>query len=162
MSPGAPLIRAMRADDREAVVDLVQALNRHEDAITGDRPTDRAAAIECLARDEARVAETGGALLVAAAEGRVLGFLALAIEPGMPFIRPELRRHGHIMELVVAETARGRGIGSALLAEAERLTRAAGCRTMLIGVVAGNAGAEALYRRTGFRPYALEMLKRLD
>jgi GNAT superfamily N-acetyltransferase len=163
MMAGNPItIRAMHAADRDAVIDLVLVLNRFEDAITGDRPIDRAAARECLEYDEGRVAETGGTMLVAEIDGAVLGFLALAIEPGVPFIRQEWRRHGLVMELVVAEGARKRGIGTALLAEAERLTRAAGCRAMLIGFVSGNDGAEALYRRFGFRPNAQEMLKRLD
>jgi GNAT superfamily N-acetyltransferase len=162
MTEAGITIRAMQSADREAVVDLVWALNRFENAITGDRPLDREAAIECLEHDERRVAETEGALLVAEAGGVVIGFLALTIEPGVPFIRSEWRRHGLVMELVVAEGARGRGIGTALLAEAERLTRAADCRALLIGVVRGNDGAEALYRRFGFSPYAQEMLKRLD
>lgn len=159
--PQVPVIRPMVAADRAAVIDLIWALNRHEDAITGDRPTDREAAIECLAHDERRAGKRGS-LLVAERAGQVAGFLALAIEPGVPFIRQELRRHGLVMELVVAEEARGLGLGTALLAQAERLTRAAGCNAMLIGVVRGNDGAEALYRRFGFAPYAIEMLKRLD
>ncbi len=50
---------------------------------------------------------------------------------------------------------------SALLAEAERLTRAQGLDRLMIAVLSGNDGAEALYRRSGFRPYALTLARAL-
>jgi GNAT superfamily N-acetyltransferase len=64
--------------------------------------------------------------------------------------------------LFVRETARGTGIGRALLAEAERLTRARGLDRMLIGVAAGNDRAEETYRRAGYAPYSREMIRHLD
>ena len=46
---------------------------------------------------------------------------------------------------------RGRGAGSALLAEVDRLARAANCSLISIQVFARNTGALRLYRRLGFR-----------
>ena len=62
---------------------------------------------------------------------------------------------------VVDEDWRGRGIGRLLLAEAERLTREKGLKRLVIGVMAGNAGAERLYAELGFTLYAKAMLKAL-
>jgi predicted GNAT family N-acyltransferase len=49
--------------------------------------------------------------------------------------------------LVVARPARGRGIGAALLAEAERQARALGCDQM---VLAAQTSAMGLYERAGY------------
>jgi predicted GNAT family N-acyltransferase len=49
--------------------------------------------------------------------------------------------------LVVARAARGRGIGAALLAEAERRARAMGCDQM---VLAAQTSAIGLYERAGY------------
>jgi predicted GNAT family N-acyltransferase len=49
--------------------------------------------------------------------------------------------------LVVARDARGRGIGAALLAEAERRARAMGCDRM---VLAAQTSAMGLYERAGY------------
>jgi predicted GNAT family N-acyltransferase len=49
--------------------------------------------------------------------------------------------------LVVARAARGRGIGAALLAEAERRARAMGCDEM---VLAAQTSAMGLYERAGY------------
>ena len=45
---------------------------------------------------------------------------------------------------------RSRGIGSALMAQAPPLARAAGCDLISIGVFATNSGALKLYRRLGY------------
>jgi ribosomal protein S18 acetylase RimI-like enzyme len=60
----------------------------------------------------------------------------------------------------VREAHRGQGIGRALVAEAERLARARGVARILMGVLPGNP-AEALYRRLGYRTYAVELAKDL-
>ncbi|MBL3041928.1 GNAT family N-acetyltransferase, partial [Klebsiella pneumoniae] len=54
-----------------------------------------------------------------------------------------------------------RGVGRALLTEAERLTRAKGLKRLMITVVAGNHGAERLYEDFGFAPYARALAKPL-
>ena len=73
--------------------------------------------------------------------GEVIGTCRLLIEPG------GTARFGR---LCVLASARGSGVGAALLGEAEREARAAHARR--IGMHA-QTGALALYRRAGFRPY---------
>lgn len=155
------LIRAAEPGDREAIVDLMWALNRFEEAIAADRDVTRDGADRCHAHNEAAVLEQGGAILVAEREARVVGFAVLVIETAPPFVREDLRRHGYVRELVVAEGERGAGIGRLLLAEAERLTASWGLPHLGLGVLVGNGRAAALYERLGFRPHAIEMLKAL-
>jgi GNAT superfamily N-acetyltransferase len=158
--PGV-VIRPATEADHDALVEQFQGLNAVEDGISHDRDASRAGAEASLAASARRVAETGGHRLVAVLDGAVVGHLFLAFPQQPIYVRPELRAHGYVSELFVREARRGAGIGSALLAEAERLTRARGLDRMLIGVIAGNDGAEALYRRSGFAPYALTLLKPL-
>ena len=52
-------------------------------------------------------------------------------------------------------------VGRMLLEEAERRTRAAGCRRPTIGVLVANPDAERLYRSVGFEPYVSILTKDL-
>jgi ribosomal protein S18 acetylase RimI-like enzyme len=53
--------------------------------------------------------------------------------------------------LLVADDRTSRGIGAALLDEAERRARTAGSRHMLLLVTATNRRARSFYRRHGYR-----------
>jgi ribosomal protein S18 acetylase RimI-like enzyme len=50
----------------------------------------------------------------------------------------------------VAPSARGRGVGEALLAEVERWAHARGATRFVLCIAEGNGAASGLYRRTGF------------
>ena len=108
-----------------------------------------------------QVGEDGGHALVAECGGRVVGHLFLLFPRDSAFIGEEMRRHGYVSELFVREDSRGRGVGTALLAEAERIATARGVRRLKIGVLVGNDGAAVLYRRAGFSPYAVDLVKRI-
>ena len=153
------ILRAATAADREALVEQFQGLNRHEAGITGDRLGDRETAIASLEAAEARVARSQGHALVAEREGAVLGHCFLTFERHPPYVTE--RDYAYVAELYVRPEARSLGIGTALLAEAERLSRARGMKRMLIGVVVGNDRAQAAYQRFGFSPYTTELIKPL-
>jgi len=81
-----------------------------------------------------------GAILVADAEGEILGFLHL-----------ERSRHGFgEVAMAVAPGHRGRGIGTALLAAAIDTARAEGMHKLSLSVFAHNEDAIGLYRKLGF------------
>jgi ribosomal protein S18 acetylase RimI-like enzyme len=58
----------------------------------------------------------------------------------------------YVDALAVAPSARGRGIGRALLDDAERRAREAGCPTLSLDTALGNAPARALYESIGMTP----------
>lgn len=60
--------------------------------------------------------------------------------------------HGAFLHsVVVDEQARGHGIGSWLLDQAERIAQSEGARTIQLRVVVGNDAAKRLYLRHGYR-----------
>lgn len=161
-SPGEPPIREAGAGDWGHVAELIWALNLYEQPISGDRRTDRGAAVRYLAAMRRRVRRTSGQVLLAGAPGEALGMIAWGEELDPVFVAPPWRRRAQVFDLVVAASARRRGIGMALLRAVERQAEARGLRRLAIGVLAGNHAAEAAYRRFGFRPYALELIKTLN
>jgi ribosomal protein S18 acetylase RimI-like enzyme len=65
-------------------------------------------------------------------------------------------RRGEVWHLYVARTARRRGIGMALLKEAEAFARAAGARCLWLETQNVNFPAIQFYRRAGFRLCGLD------
>ncbi len=159
MSPA--ILRTVLPADRDAAIDLVRALNVHENALTGDRLETRAAAEASYDRLLERIATRQGRLVVAEAEGRVVGLAGFVIEEDEPFVADAFRRYGLVTDLVVHADWRGRGLGRRLLEEMEGLARAAGLKRLAIGVLEGNAGAARLYRTVGFGDYLRVMTKDL-
>jgi ribosomal protein S18 acetylase RimI-like enzyme len=68
----------------------------------------------------------------------------------------------YVGDLVVAPAVRGQGIGKALLAECERLARAAGEKWLRITVLSRNLRAVSLYRQLGFDSQFTNMEKQLS
>src|SRR5512140_120092 len=67
----------------------------------------------------------------------------------------------YVSDMVVARGGDGRGVGSAMLAFAERFAREQKCERLALGVFPGNARARALYERHGFGVELLRMVKPL-
>jgi ribosomal protein S18 acetylase RimI-like enzyme len=154
-------IRPMHEGDLEAIIDLQWTLNRFENDISGDRVMDRASAETCIHFNLEQIRLHGGTALVAEIEGIVVGSLSLAFAEGPVFVRPDLRRHGYIQDIVIAEGWRGKNIAQALMTEAERVTRQAGLSSLRLFMLVGNERADRAYRRFGFTSHALEMTKEL-
>ncbi|MER6027817.1 GNAT family N-acetyltransferase [Streptomyces sp. NPDC001851] len=87
-----------------------------------------------------------GDYLVAEAGGRLVGYVRLA--------RPTpLASNAHVLQiqgLAVAEEARGRGLGRALIRAAVEEARTRGARRLSLRVLGHNAPARALYESEGF------------
>jgi ribosomal protein S18 acetylase RimI-like enzyme len=102
-------------------------------------------------RFDAMLADGVHILLVAAADGRVVG-QALAFERAYrdhPVFKD--RRWLEIDDLCVAAEARGRGIGTALFAELKRRALSRGLDHLELTVWAFNEDARRLYERLGMR-----------
>jgi L-amino acid N-acyltransferase YncA len=84
--------------------------------------------------------------LVAVVDGQVAGWAALS-----PVSRRECYRGVAEVSVYVARSARGRGIGRALLAELVRRAEEAGIWTIQAGILAANEASVALHAACGFR-----------
>lgn len=69
------------------------------------------------------------------------------VGPRAAAAHPEAVEFNHVQ---VRGSARGRGVGTALLVAAERLAAARGVATAAVGVAEDNPGARRLYERCGF------------
>ncbi len=186
-----PLIRDMEAADREAVIDDVEikdleikdytddALERIVDLkwqmnldevakagaaghpLVSDIDTTRHAARETVVRHIQTAQEGRGFLLVASRPGQPMGYCAVKIEEASPTIVAGHRTHAYVSGLVVDEAARGRGIGSALLAAAESRATRLGLTRMLLQVSSSNPAAHMLYARFGLADMHVTMGKAL-
>lgn len=91
------------------------------------------------------VSSAATTVLLARAEGRIVGTLSLVMFP----IPTGLR--AWIEDVVVDQAARGQGVGEALITEALRLAEAAGARTVDLTSRASREAAGRLYERVGFQ-----------
>lgn len=107
-----------------------------------------------MLRDVAARADAGCTVLIARDAGsrELLGTISLAPH-GSPWA--EISRDGEIelRMLAVLRSARGRGVGEALMRGAEEHARAQGCGRVVLCVdtVDGPSGPHRLYERCGFR-----------
>lgn len=147
--------------DRAAVLSFIKGAQRFEQAIEPDRRTDAAVAEEYFADLMSRVEKRQGQILVAENAGRVIGWAVLLVEEGPVFVVKDQRTFGSICELYVDEEARGRGVGRALISACELQARCLGLGLVMIGVLARNERAKAIYAEAGYEPYHVEMRKYL-
>lgn len=137
------MIRPVEPRDAAAITRLLRQLGYPND-------NDETPVRERIA---AWTAEPHTAVLIAeSAEsaGTLDGLLAIATVPY--FERPG--RWGRVVALVVAEHARGNGIGRALMAEAERIAREDGCIAMEVSSANARTEAHAFYRSLGYDNWA--------
>jgi ribosomal protein S18 acetylase RimI-like enzyme len=119
--------------------ELVEAVGRLVGQLSSSAPTPSAEQVEAL------VASSATRLLLARdSEGHIVGMLTLALFPIPTGVR------AWIEDVVVDETARGRGIGERLTQEALALARADGARTVDLTSRPSREAANRLYARLGF------------
>jgi ribosomal protein S18 acetylase RimI-like enzyme len=88
-----------------------------------------------------------------ALEGETPVGLMIAMEGFSTFAaRPLMNIH----DVAVHPDHRGRGVGTALFSEIEKIALKRGCCKLTLEVLSGNEGAKRLYGRLGFKPYVLD------
>ena len=127
-------IRAARTYDAEAIAGLGTQLGY---PATRQQIASRLAGIEAEPASRVFVAENG--------DGRVVGWLHVAA-------RAQLTEEScaEVLGLVVDESARGGGIGAALLHAAEAWARGAGCAHVRVRSRVERERAHRFYQRAGF------------
>ncbi|HEX8050423.1 MAG TPA: GNAT family N-acetyltransferase [Solirubrobacterales bacterium] len=86
-----------------------------------------------------------------------VGYAVLSVKPSMASWDVG-ERTGELETLAVAESERGRGVGSMLIEECRRLLREDGITHWAVAVVESNADATRLYEREGFRSFYRQLL----
>lgn len=140
-----PLIRPALAGDAGELAGLLDALGY---------PCDRD---EAAARLRTLQQDPDQQLLVADAHGELAGLLCCDLMYYLPLGASTCR----ITALSVREHARGRGVGRALLREAEARARAAGAVRIELTAAAHRVEAHSFYRACGFGESGLRFVKRL-
>lgn len=119
-----------------------------------------------LVRDEtylARIADVAERahrteILIAAENGRILGSLTLELTTRVNADDDPLEAHrAHIRMLGVAADAQGKGVGTALMREAERRAVAEGKREMTLHTTQRMTAAQALYEQLGYERMSEEV-----
>jgi GNAT superfamily N-acetyltransferase len=154
-------LRTALSSDRDAVIELIHRLNVYEADLTGDRRRDYGGAIGYYDELLQRLAKRQGRIVLAVENGVVVAAMGYSLDEDAAYVTNDVRRHGTVTDLIVHEEWRGRGIGQLLLAEAERLTREAGLKRLMIGALAANEPACRIYGKFGFEPYVSIMVKEL-
>jgi ribosomal protein S18 acetylase RimI-like enzyme len=134
----------------EATREVVDAMDRLLPQLsTSATPLDTAA-LEQLVRSEAAT------LLVARTEGTIVGTLTLVM------FRVPTGLRARIEDVVVDQSARGRGVGAALTREAVRLASMAGARTLDLTSRPSREAANRLYERLGFQRRNSQVYRLVD
>lgn len=153
------ILRTAGPADRTVVIELIHRLNVFEADLTGDRRRDYGGASAYYDELLQRLSGRQGRIVLAQEGGIVIAAMGFSIDQDAAYVSEDVRRHGTVTDLIVQEEWRGRGIGQMLLREAERLTREAGLKRLMIGALVANERAEHTYRQFGFEPYVSYMLK---
>lgn len=110
-----------------------------------------------VGRIAAEIGEPGAVYLVAEASRTVIGFARLAPEP--PHVCVTGPTPVRLVKLYVSADAIGSGVGAALMRASVEWARAAGHRTLWLGVWERNHRARAFYERWGFAPVGTETFR---
>ena len=87
-------------------------------------------------------------LLIAEADGRIVGTVHLIV---IPHFSRSCKPSSLLESMVVDEAFRRKGVGAALLREAQRLAREAGCYKLALSSNLARRGAHRFYSRLGWK-----------
>jgi L-amino acid N-acyltransferase YncA len=134
------LIRDAREDDLAGILAIYNHVIAHTTAVYTETPAP-------LADRDAwfKARRAGGLPVLVADDGGVIGFASFGDFRPWPGYARTVEHSVH-----VAEAARGRGIGSALVRRLVEEARARNKHVMIGGIDAGNVASIALHRRLGF------------
>ncbi|HEU6442142.1 MAG TPA: GNAT family N-acetyltransferase [Microvirga sp.] len=154
-------LRTALPQDRDTVVELIHQLNLFEADLVGDRRRDYDAASAYYDELMMRLTRRNGRIVLAEDNGITVGAMGFSLDQDAAYVTDEVRSHGTVTDLIVHAEWRGRGVGQMLLNEAERLTREAGLKRLMIGALVANERAVRTYTRFGFEPYVSFLKKEL-
>jgi GNAT superfamily N-acetyltransferase len=145
------VVRPARPEDWSAVAGLLVELGRGVAAGTADDSTHRMQFTGHLRRIDSVT------LVAQDPAGAMLGVVDMEYHQRLGDHRPQAR----VNDVVVTGSARGRGVGRALLSRAEELARKRGCFRMALVTAGWREESIVFYRREGWADYGAWFVKPL-
>jgi ribosomal protein S18 acetylase RimI-like enzyme len=168
LSAGTVTFRAASLADNEALIDLKWSINKAEHAaypantaIPDILDLSREAAVAGVQAYWEHIKSGEGAFLVGEIDGEIVCCGCWYEEMALESTLERYRRQANIGGIVVAHSARGKGLGRAIMVALEGQIKAAGIRHARLAVVPGNTPAESLYHSLGFEDFETVMIKAL-
>jgi GNAT superfamily N-acetyltransferase len=144
-------VREATPEDWTVVAALLAELGRPEALGTPDEEELRRVFLDYLERDDV-------VALVVEDDGRVVGFCDLEFRIRLNFAEPQ----AWIPDLIVAEEARSRGAGTALIRRAEEISRGRGAWGMALESATWRERAHSFYEREGWAYSAKAFIRALS
>jgi ribosomal protein S18 acetylase RimI-like enzyme len=154
-------IREAAANDRPALEACMAELQAFECTIERNRVEPEAIRGVYIDYLLSECQKSDGTILVAEANGQVVGFVCVLCRVDSEEIVEQDRQHAYITDLVVVEPHRKTGIGSQLIQAAESRAQARGATRIEIGVLTANSAAHRLYQKLGYCDREVVLEKRL-
>jgi GNAT superfamily N-acetyltransferase len=155
-------IRPYQYGDESEVVLLTRELQTHELSLYDRMSPPREIGSWYVSRFLREARQSGGDLIVGELDRRIVGCATLFVRQSSATVLDEVfYTYAYVGDLIVTKSARGLGIGAALLEECERLARAAGEKWLRITALAANRETVQIYHRFGFTDQFIDMEKPL-
>jgi len=150
------IVRQVGPGDETIVVELIQELAQTTLALAASASVGETSPItEGYVREY--LAYPGCGILLAEEDGHAVGLLSYSIRPNLY----HAANSALIEELVVRESARNRGVGSALMTELLHRLPSMGCAEVSVSTLPDNEGAKRFYRSHGLVDGAVFLEKHL-
>jgi GNAT superfamily N-acetyltransferase len=146
-----PTIRAAVASDWAGAAAVLAELGRPDARGKPEEEGHRSIFVSYLEREDVDA-------FVAEEDGQILGFVNVEYRDRLNRETPQ----AWIPELIVRETARGRGIGKDLLSRAESAANARGCWSMALESATWRGDAHRFYEREGWEHKAKAFVQNLS
>ena len=148
------MVRKATKNDIPAIAVLYREQFREMAKLIPDFIKEEDQSIEFL---EETILEENSYILVYEDKGNVIGFILLQAKtrPDFPFMLPG--KYCYIMDIIVTQSCRGNGFGTALMNSAKSWAKEHDCSFINLDVLVNNPDAIRLYEKLGFVPKAKEM-----
>jgi ribosomal protein S18 acetylase RimI-like enzyme len=153
-------LRAYEARDADALREMMAELQDAIREFDPGLPVGSAMASAYFDYTQRSCVERDGAIFVAEDGGQPVGFVTVLARVPFEGLDSPAGEYAYVMDLHVRPPYRRRGIGTALMREAERYAMAQGARDLRILVLSANP-AVRLYRALGFQQYSEALRKPL-
>ena len=158
-------IRKYRGSDRTSLVRLMEELQDYLVAIDDLKRMRRMPEFgeSYTKRTLEKVAENNGIIYVAERGRRIVG-LVVGIMPKQTkeeLLELNPSKRGNVLELVVENRYRGKGVGRMLMESIEDYFKQNGCNILGVEVFSLNQNAYLLYSKLGYRERTIWMTKKL-